>query len=146
MKQKRAKWKIVLVLMLAFLMLGFHAPTSVQASVTMPKKLYKLVKGKWYTEASSGGYNVKFTQTRIKYYNRKTGKIAFNYKIKKVTKIKSGSYKGRYRVVFKTGSGLRSYISGDKKATYFDYFGSGSGYKGYSISASIGRGKWKGPL
>ena len=116
---------------------------SVHATSKIPKKFYKLLKGKWYTQNSSGGYNIKFSRTRIKYYSRRTGKQKYSYKIKKVKKIRSGYYKGRYRLVFKTPHGVASFINSDKKAKYFDYYGCEKGYKHYSGSSSISRGKWK---
>ena len=141
MKKSKRVIRLLLIMMLAVFLFNVYGTTNVQAA-KLPKKLYKLVKGKWYTQASSGGYNIKFTKTRVKYYDRQTNKVVYSGKIKKVKKIKSGYYKGRYRIVFKNANGTSSFINSDKKATEFYYFDGASGYNGYSGSASITRGKW----
>ena len=141
MRKSKRVIRVLLIMMLAVFLFNVHGTTNVQAA-KLPKKLYKLVKGKWYTQASSGGYNIKFTKTRVKYYDRKTNKVAYNCKIKKVKKVKSGYYKGGYRIVFKIGHWTSSFISTDKKAKAFDFFSGASGYDGYSGGASITRGKW----
>ena len=136
---KKRKWiglatAIALIATLAF---QVAAPQPVYAAKKMPNKLYQLVKGKVYQQASSGGYNVKFTKTKVKFYERDSKELAFSGKIKKVIKIKKGTYKNRYRIVFKNGNGTSSYISTDKKATAFDYYTGSKGYNGYSGSSSI---------
>ena len=140
--RKSRRFTLVLVLMLAVFFFTLTGTVTVHASVKMPGKLYKLVKGKWYTEASSGGYNAKFTKTRIKYCSRSSNKVVYSRKLVKVKKIKKGQYKGRYRLIFKNSHGKVSYINTDRKAKHFDFYGSASGYKGYSGRAGLARGKW----
>ena len=141
MKKSNRFVRCLLFLALAVFLLNVHGMVTVQASAKLPDKLYKLVKGKWYTQASSGGCNIRFTRTRVKYYSRSTNKLVYSGKILKVKKITSGNYKGRYRIVFRNAHGTSSFISADKKARFFDFYSGSSGYSGYSGSASISRGK-----
>jgi len=140
MKKSKRVIRLLLIMMLAVFLFNVHGTTTVQAA-KMPKKLYKLVKGKWYTENSASGYNIKFTRTRVKYYDRQTNKVVKRCKIKKVKKIKSGDYKGGYRIVFKDGRWIASFISTDKKAKSFDFFDITDGDSRYSGGACITRGK-----
>lgn len=138
---KQLMKKAVMVMLVMSLVFGLSqsgAKTS-QAAAKMPNKLYKLVKGQWYSQASSSGYNVKFTKTRINYYDRETDKIDHRVKIKKVKKLKSGQYKGCYNIAFKDGNTLYYYISSDRSATTFELHDSGGNYYG---SESISIGKW----
>ncbi len=131
---------LIMTLALSFIVM----PHPVYAANKMPAKLYKLVKGKWYTQASSGGYDIKFTKTKVKFYEHGSDDPSFVCKIKKVTKIKKGEYKGRYRVVFKNSDGnLTSFISTNKKASAFDYYFGDKGYEDYSGSGSIHAGRWE---
>ena len=141
MRKSKRVIRLLLIMMLAVFLFNVHGTTNVQAA-KLPKKLYKLVKGKWYTQYSSGGYNIKFTKTRVKYYSRQTNKLVYSGNIKKVKKIKSGNYKGCYRIIYKNANGTSSFINSDKKATAFDYYDGAKGYSRYSGSSSIYRGKW----
>ena len=145
MKRSKTLRKIILVLMMVFLVMNLHEPASVQASSKMPKKLYKLVKGKWYTEAC-GGYYVRFTKTRVKFYSRKTNKLTYNYKIKKVRKLTNkqynGMYKGRYQIIYKTKYGNHCFITTDKKAKGFDYNADTSKLS-FDLESSLIQGKIK---
>ena len=126
-----------IVVIMIFCMLFVYNVDVVEASVKLPQKLYRLVKGKWYTQASSSGYNVRFTRTRVKYYDRTTNKVVWSGRIKKVKKLK----KYRYRIIFKNANGVSSFVSKNKRADFFDFFGS-TGTKGYSGCSSIEKGKW----
>ncbi len=141
---KQLMKKAVMVMLVMSLVFGLSqsgAKTS-QAAAKMPNKLYKLVKGQWYSQASSSGYNVKFTKTRVNYYDRETDKLVYSGKIKKVKKIKSGQRKGCYRIIYKNAHGISSFESTDKSATIFESYDSASGYSSYSGSSSIEIGKW----
>ncbi len=129
---------IMLVMSLVFGLSQSSAKTS-EAATKIPNKLYKLIKGKWYSQASSAGYSVKFTQTRVNYYDNETGKFSYSGKIKKVKKITSGDYRGCYRIIYKNANGISSFINTNRSATAFDYFDGASGYSGYSASSSISR-------
>lgn len=135
----------VVVLLVMVLVFGVSQSSVVTAETTgkLPNKLYKMVKGKWYTQASSAGYDVKFTKNHVNYYYRKDSKCAYSGKIKKVKKIKSGEYKDCYRIIFQNANGVSSFVSIDKKASGFNYYDGVSGHKGYSGSSSISRGRWK---
>ena len=126
LKMKRG-FTLSLVLMLIVFIFTLFGTATVHASVKMPAKLYKQVKGKWYMESSSGGYYAKFTKTHVKYYNRRTKKYLYKNKLIKVTKIKKGQFKGCYRLVFNDSGRKFSYINADKKAKHFDCFLCASG-------------------
>ena len=129
--------RMSLCLILAMLFICVYSTVTVQASAKIPNKLYKMVKGKKYVQASSGGCTVKFTKTRVKYYDTDTNHLVYSAKIIKVKKIKSGKFKGRYRIVFKNANGTSSFINKDKKAKSFSYYDGASGYSGYSGSSSL---------
>lgn len=46
---------------------------------------YKKVKG-WWTQNSSGGWDVKFSRSKVKYYDRETEKISWTADIRKCKK------------------------------------------------------------
>jgi len=136
---KKVTKKIMMLLFAASITLGDISAITSEAAAKLPKELWSQVKGKWYTQASSGGYDIKFTRAKIKYYNRDTGKLVYSVKIRKVKIIKSGIRKGDYRIIFKNTRGISSYISSKYG---FDYYSGAAGYDGYSGSASISEGKW----
>lgn len=94
---------------------------------------YKYVKGTW-EEASSGGWNVKFTRSKVKYYDRKSGKVVWTADIKKCKKIgksyiyyvqsKKGKYE--YRTIGNDSETLEYYCSWDDKNIGNYYSGSSS--------------------
>ena len=138
------KSAIVIIVLFSLSLSGLYSPSETietkAASSKMPKSLYKKLKGKWYTQASSAGWDIKFTKTKVNYYDRSTSKVAYSYKIKKVVKIKSGDYKGGYRIVFKIKKNLCSFIG--KPFEGFNFYEGASGYEGYSGSSSIAPGRW----
>lgn len=133
------------MVLLAFLMCisWLCVPVKADAATKLPNKVYKNVKGKWYTQSSSSGYNIKFTKTRVKYYDRSTNKLVYNCKIIKVTKIKKGYYKGEYKIVYKGPFGKNCYKTVNKGKKGFDYFYLYNGKWQYSGSSSLFKGKWK---
>ena len=141
LRMKRG-FTMLLVFMLSVFIFTLAGTATVHASVKMPGKLYKQVKGKWYTESSSGGYNVRFTKTKVKYYSRRTNRFIYSCKLVKVKKIKKGQFKGCYRLVYKYSHGKFSYINENKKAKHFECFNSSSGYKHYSGSGGLWPGTW----
>lgn len=138
-KSKLGTLRSIVLLLVVFTVIGDTGMVVSEAAVKLPPRLYRQLKGRWYTQASSGGYDIKFTQTRVKYYDRDTGKLAYSGKIKQVKKIRNGLRKGDYRIVFKNVNGVSSYIGSN---TGFDYYSGATGYEGYSGSASISEGKW----
>ena len=134
--------KILTLVAFAVLLLNSHGTITTHASSKMPAKLYKQVKGKWYTQWSSAGYDVKFTKTRVKYYKHGAKKPSYKYPITKVKKVKKGTHKGEYRIVYKLGrKKYASFIGTAKKG--FAFYGCASGYKHYSGSSSLDLGRWK---
>lgn len=136
-RMKQLKRIVIFVLLLTLCI-----PVSVEAkTVKMPNKLYKQVKGKWYTQNSSNGYDVKFSKAKIKFYRQGSNKVEYSAKLLKVKKIKTGDYKGMYRLTYKGKSGKFQYV-GNKKG--FDYFWYENGERLYSASSSLTPGR--GPL
>ncbi len=133
---KQIRNSAIAVMMGLCLVITFNANIG-EASVKLPQKLYKVVKGRWYTQASSSGFNVRFTRKRVNYYDRKTNKVVHSGRIKKVKKLK----RNRYRIVFQNAKGISSFVSKNEKADAFDFFGS-AGSKGYSGGSGIEKGKW----
>ncbi|MCC8067999.1 MAG: hypothetical protein LIO94_13000 [Clostridiales bacterium] len=129
---------------LFLLVFCFFIPAKAEASAQIPTSLYKKIKGTWYTQSSSGGCDVKFTRTRIKYYSRTNGKLVFNYKIVKVKKVTKGTYKGCYKIYFKNKYGtLMYFVNVDKKATAFDFYNKTSkGSWEAAMGSSLNKGKW----
>ena len=124
------------------LLLSLCIPISVEAkTVKMPNKLYKQVKGKWYTQNRASGFDVKFTKTKIKYYQQQSNKVDSTAKLVKVKKVKSGEYKGKYCLTYKS-NGEKFQLVGNKKG--FDYFWHENGEQLYSGGSSISPGR--GPL
>lgn len=102
-------------------------------------KQYKKVKG-WWSSNSSGGWDIKFTRSKVKYYDRTTGDLAWTAAIKGCKK-KDGIYvyyikseKGCYEFrTTKFDSGVLEYYGSWDDEHYVDY---------YSGSASLSCGKW----
>lgn len=117
-------------------------------SATLNKKVYKRVKG-WWTTNSSGGYFVKISKTKMKYYKKDGKKVVMTAKIKGCKKVKGG-----YLIQVKVGKwGKWSYFMYNKKYKDADSedileFHGGWKKKGnnYSGSSSLMKGKWKGHL
>ncbi len=136
MNYKKTSIIIIILLLIAAAITIFFIKM-VPGRGEIPAGFYKTIEGKWYTQASSGGYNVKFTRNEVQYYDRQTDQLVYSGRIKKVIKISSGQYKDRYRIVFKNAGGTASFINEDEKANGFSYFSGEEGYEGYSGSSSI---------
>lgn len=101
----------------------------------LKSKQYKAIKG-WWSQNSSGGYNIKFTKSgKICYYDRYSDERVEYDVIYKMKKTGSG-----YMIyLYDNGSGnkYRFKYCGD----YMEYY---SGWKGnsYSGSSSLFKGKW----
>lgn len=100
---------------------------------------YNMVKG-WWTSCSSGGKDVKFTRTKVEYYDRETGKLAWTADIKNCKKegetyiyyIQNSIAKYQYRLDESNPHGLDFYGTWDD-ANILNY---------YSGSSSLMQGKW----
>lgn len=150
---KNAKWMVMFILTCVFIIFPLgsltpHGNTSKNCQVEaatkkqfkLSEKQYKKVKG-WWSDNSSGGWDVKFTHSKVKYYDRVTGKLAWTATIKKCKKkgnvyvyyIKSEKGCYEYRTTTYDLNVLEYYESWDDE-NYGDY---------YSGSSSLSRGKWK---
>lgn len=102
-------------------------------------KVYKWVKNKWWTENSSGGFDVKFTRTKVNHYNRENGELYYTAKIKGYQKIKGG-----YVIKVKNGQYKYCYAIYENQKNALEFY---TGWKvdvdQYSGSSSLSRGKWQ---
>lgn len=120
-------------------MLLFEVPAQAK-TYRLNKKVYSRVKGCWWTNVSSAGYNVKFTKTKMKYYDRKSNKVVKvakirgckNYKNGYLIKVQDGKYKYSYHMYKRKYKNILEYYDGWKRDG-----------KRYSGSSSLMRGKWK---
>lgn len=113
--------------------------TADAATFKLSDEQYKIVKG-WWSYNSSGGWDVKFTRTKVKYYDRETGKVSWTATIKNCKKKN-----GIYIYYVKTENGETEYRTSteypDTLESYFSWDDSNiSNY--YSGSSSLSRGKW----
>lgn len=103
-------------------------------------KQYNKVKG-WWTYNSSGGWDVKFTYSKVKYFDRETGEVAWTATIKKCRKkgkvyiyyIKSKN--GRYE--FRTNPDYPDSLE------YYDNWDDENISSYYSGSSSLWKGRWR---
>ena len=139
--KKALKMVISVVLLIALVISLYPVNTNAKSkTVKLPAALYKQVKGKWYSEASMSGDNVKFTRTKIKFYDRGTDELLYSVKITKVKKIKKGQYKGGYHIEYKHKGYTCYYISTDNN--HFLFFEKGGNYgDSFSAGASLQPGK-----
>jgi hypothetical protein len=113
--------------------------TAEAATFKLSDVQYKIVKG-WWSYNSSGGWDVKFTRTKVKYYDRETGKASWTATIKNCKKkndiyiyyVKSKYGESEYRTTTKYKDVLEDYDSWDD-SNISEY---------YSGSSSLSRGKW----
>lgn len=138
-KSKRNFCKI-LCLIFCLALTVMIAPTPVRAkSATLNPKVYKRVKG-WWTTNSSGGYDIKISKTKMKYYKKNGKKVVMTATIKGCKKVKDG-----YLIQVKVGKLKWSYHMYNKKhkntLEFFD--GWKLNGKKYSGSSSLMRGRWK---
>lgn len=119
-------------------------PTSVQMEILAKKKSFKLskkvsrqIKG-WWTAASSGGTDRKFTRTKMKIYDRNTGKCIGKMKICGCKKVKGG-----YLIKLKDSKGEKLSYKYNKTSDVLEsYMGWKADGNSYSGSSSLFRGKW----
>ncbi len=116
------------------------AKSSTKKKLTELKgKVYKWVKNKWWTASSSGGYDVKFSKTKVKYYNREDGKIHHIAKINSYKKINGG-----YVIKVKNGQYKYCYTIYENQKDALEFY---NGWKvdvdQYSGSSSLNKGKWQ---
>ncbi len=107
----------------------------------LSRKAYNMVKGRWWYQSSSGGYDARFTRKKIIYYNRKNYEVERTAAIKKCIKKKDG-----YHVLVKDGKVRYYYIfpfegTGKKDYQLWFRFKSDGEYH-YSGSSSLNPGKW----
>lgn len=109
------------------------------AAYKLNKKVYAKIKDKWFSEFSSGGDDVKFIRTKIKYYSRETGKLKGTGKIAGCKTLKKG-----YLIKIKNGKKKYSYyLPKGGKAKGLDFFGGWTrDMNEYSGSSSLFLGKW----
>lgn len=140
MKLTGAKRRFLSLCMI-LLCIGFttiYTGKKADAAYKLNKKTYTLVKGKWFTHNNSGGYDVKFSRTKVKYYNRKNGKLHHTGKIMGCKKYKKG-----YLIKIQCQNIKYSYYIKKKSQSDVWFFG-GWKYNGkkYSGSSSLHAGKW----
>lgn len=106
-------------------------------SFRLSKKVYRQIKG-WWTNASSGGTDRKFTRTKMKIFDRNTGQCTGKMKIYGCKKVKGG-----YLIRLKNNEGEKLCYKYDKKADVMEsYMGWKTDGDYYSGSSSLFRGKW----
>lgn len=113
-------------------------PLSVQAK-SMNKQAYNIVKNQWWTSVSSGGDDVRFTKTKVKYYDRYIQKVVRTEKIRGCKKYKTG-----YLILLGKGKDKYSYfISKKKTKDVIDcYLGWKKSWRIYAGSGSLKKGKF----
>ena len=105
-------------------------------SVALPDEVYKVVEGRWYTEASAIGCDAKFTRTKLTYYERGSHKVLKERNLIIVEKLTNGFYglyKNQYKLTYRIDetNGIFFFISSEyepfgERFDYFeDYFGDG---------------------
>lgn len=142
--KKRFLRIVCLLFCLALTVMFAEAPAQAK-SATLNKKVYKRVKG-WWTTNSSGGYDIKISKTKMKYYKKNGKKVVMTAKIKGCKKVKGG-----YLIQVKVGKKLKwSYFMYNKKYkvdSSEDILEYHDGWKkkgnNYSGSSSLMKGKWK---
>ena len=130
---------LLMILLLCICFVPIFIDEEAYAAYKLNQKAYSKIKGKWYTQASSGGYDVKFSRTKIKYYDRSTGKIDHTGKICGCKTSKKG-----YLIKIKYKGNKYSYYLPKKSAKGLDFYGDWKrdGYV-YSGSSSLSLGKWE---
>ena len=108
------------------------------AKYVVPEKIYNRIKG-WYSESSSGGYDVKVTRDYFIKYDRNTGKVSSRMKIHKMKTINNGYL----FCVKQNGWEIGYFCEKSKLGEGFDYLMGWDGdWLGYSGSSSLSKGKW----
>lgn len=135
------RFRKALAVVLAVFMIAALQPQKAEAA-GLSKKAYNMVKGRWWFQSSSGGYDARFTRKKILYYNRKNYKVERTAAIKKCIRKKDG-----YHVRVKDGKATYYYIFpfegiGKKDYQLWHRFKSGGKYC-YSGSSSLNPGKWE---
>lgn len=97
---------------------NYVAEAATKKQFELSDKQYKKVKGLW-SENSSGGWNVKFTRSKVNYYDRSTGELAWTATIKKCKKI--GSV---YAYYVKSEKGYYEYRTTTNDSDTLEYYGS----------------------
>jgi hypothetical protein len=127
---------------------SYKATCKVTVSFQLSDKQYKAVKG-WWTQWSSGGCDIKFTKTKVKYYSRENGKVVRTYTIKNCKKVN-----GVYSYYLKGSNGAsvikfqfrlsEEYKNGDGNygMDYYDTWDESQLLKYYSGSSSLFKGRW----
>jgi transglutaminase/protease-like cytokinesis protein 3 len=127
---------------------SYKATCKVTVAFQLSDKQYKAVKG-WWTQASSGGCDVKFTRTKVKYYSREDGKVVRTYTIKKCKKIN-----GVYSYYLKGSNGTseikfqlrlsEEYKNGESNygLEFYGTWDESQLSNTYSGSSSMSKGKW----
>lgn len=96
---------------------SYIAEAAVKKQFKLSDKQYKRVKGLW-TYNSSGGWNVKFTRSKVKYYNRDNGKLEWTAKIKKCKKAGK-----TYIYYIQSQNGKYQFRTSDENADVLEYYG-----------------------
>lgn len=111
-----------------------------KAKYVVPEKIYNKIKG-WYSESSSGGYDVKVTRDYFIKYDRTTGKVSSSWKIQKMKATKNS-----YRFCVKYRNWEVAYVCNKGKLgegfEFYDGWDEDPYGIGYSGSASLSKGKW----
>lgn len=118
---------------------GYEVEAATKKQFQLSDAQYKKVKG-WWTCNSSGGWDVKFTRSKVKYYDRENGKLAWTATIKKCKK--RGSI---YIYYVKSERGCYEFRTNETDSNVLDYYGTWDekNYADYySGSSSLSRGKW----
>ena len=107
---------------------------------SMSKQAYNLVKNQWWTGVSSSGDDVRFTKTKVKYYDRFLKKLIHMEKIRGCKKYKKG-----YLILLGKGKNKYSYFVSSKKSatTISYYFGWKKDMDNYAGSSSLKKGRWE---
>ncbi len=146
--EAKYKWIFICIVSLCIGCTAGYAGTTAGAADRLNKGVYSLVQGKWYTENTSAGYDVRFTRSEARYYDRKTGKLSYTVEIAGSQNIKKGYYQKGYLIKLKRRYKRKTYKYSyyiRKKRPNIMWFYSGWKADGnrYSGSASLTVGKWR---
>lgn len=87
---KKKRYGDIVKIITCILLVSIIMTIPVQAkNYKLNQSIYNRLKGSW-AENSSGGKNLKFTKTTVKYYDRETGKVVYTSKIMGCKKYKNG--------------------------------------------------------
>lgn len=145
-KSEKTILKKMVILFMVLVLGGMHFTIGTEAvnvsAAKMNKTLSKAVRGKWWTQNSSGGYDVRFTSKKISYYEHGSNKPAKVRKIKNCKKVKSG-----YLIIIKDGEDVYSYLYEKDNPTVLTFLCAVNQKQidegvGYSNSSSLSEGKW----